>query len=141
MKEFPLTKEQLEIYFWLRAQGLNTDDDTLNYWVRIYKADRIKEVVNFAKRRISEGQEIRNIGGWIHKFLKTGLAVENDDCKVNRNLAQNFARENQWTDLAIYEKYVRDRITDSDLPLTIPKNEFARALEALYDRSTLYKEL
>lgn len=141
MKAFPLTKEQLEIYFWLKTQGLNTDDDTLNYWVRIYKVDRIKEVVKFAQRRLSEGQKIRNIGGWIHKLLKTGLAVVNDDCKDNRDFAQSFVRENQWTDLAIYEKYVRDKITDSDLPLTITKNEFARALIALYDRYKLYKDL
>jgi hypothetical protein len=141
MKAFALTKEQMEIYSWLKTKGLNTDDDTLNYWVRTYKADRLKEVVNFALKRISEGQEIRNIGGWVHKLLKTGLAVVNDNCKENRDWAQNFAKENQWTELTIYEKYLRDKITDSDLPLTMEKDEFARALASLYDRSKLYKHL
>lgn len=141
MKEFALTKEQLEIYSWLKTKGLNTDDDTLNYWVRTYKAERLIEVVNFAQQRISEGQEIRNIGGWVHKLLKTGLAVVNDDCKTNRDWAQKFAREKKWTGLTIYEKYVRDKITDSDLPLTMSKDEFARALASLHDRSNLYRHL
>lgn len=141
MKAFALTKEQLEIYFWLKTKDLNTDDDTLNYWVRTYKAERLKEVVNFAHKRISEGQDIRNIGGWVHRLLKTGLAVVNDDCQVNQNLAYDFARVNQWTELVIYEKYVRDKITDSDLSLTMTKDEFARALVVLHDRSKLYKSL
>lgn len=139
MKIFLLTKDQQEVYDWLKKQGLNTDDQTLNYWVRTYKANRLKEVVCFAHKRLAEGQEIRNIGGWVHKLLKTESAVVNDECRNNRKLAINFSQEKKWKDLLIYEKYVRDKITDSDLPLTLPKDEFKKAFIALYERSMLYK--
>jgi pullulanase/glycogen debranching enzyme len=141
MKIFPLTKEQQEVYQWLKTQELNTDDATLNYWVRTYKVNRIKDVVYFAHKRIGEGQKIRNIGGWVHKLLKTGSAVVNDNCKSNWQLATSFSQEKNWKDLMIYEKYIRDQVTDSDLPLTLPKDEFQKALIALYERSILYKEL
>jgi hypothetical protein len=140
MKIFPLTKQQQEVYEWLKHQELNTDESTLNYWVRTYQANRIKDVVHFAQKRLLEGQNIRNIGGWIHKLLKTGAAVVNDDCKHNQELELSFSQENNWTDLMVYEKYVRDRVTDSDLPLTLPRDEFRKAFMAFYKRSMLYKE-
>lgn len=136
---FKLTKDQAEVYAWLKKQGLNTDDDTLNYWSRKYPAKRIIEVVNFANGRRNAGQYIRNIGGWVHKFLKTGLAVENDDCIANREFTQKFSMINNWVELHIYEKYVKDEITGDDLPLTIPIDTFKKALEALHQRSQLYK--
>lgn len=137
--QYKLTKEQAEIYAWLKSQGLNTDDNTLNYWSRKYPAKRIMEVVNFAHARQNAGQNIQNIGGWIHNFLKNGLAVENDDCITNREYTQKFSRINNWVNLRIYEKYVKDEVTGDDLPLTIPIETYKNALEALYQRSQLYK--
>ncbi len=138
-EKYKLTKDQNEVYVWLKNQRLNTDDDTLNYWSRKYPGKRIIEVVNFAKARLSAGQNIWNIGGWVHKFLKSGLAVENEECKANREFTQKFSKMNNWIDLHIYEKYVKDEITGDDLPLTIPMDSYRKALEALYQRSQLYK--
>ncbi len=140
-KNLRLNEEQFAVFKWLKQQGLNTDEETLNYWSRKYPAKRLIDVVQFANERRNSGQPIRNIGGWIHKLLKTDAAVVNDECKENRDLAQKFAQANQWSDLDIFEKYIRDKVTDSDLPLTMPRNDFSRALEALYNRSKLYKEL
>jgi DNA phosphorothioation-dependent restriction protein DptG len=136
---FKLSQEQEKMFNWLKNQGLNTDDNTLNYWCRMYPESRLKEVVQFAQNRQRAGQVIRNLGGWIHKLLLTGLAVENEECKHNRKLAEDFARMNKWNELKIYEKYIKEEITGDDLPLTMEKNEFKRSLKKLYDKSQLYK--
>lgn len=140
-KNFKLTEEQAEVYTWLKEQELNTDDDTLNYWARKYPAHRLKEVVNFGHARRASGQHIPNLGGWVHKLLMNGLAVVNDECKNNREFAEEFARAHKWSDLKIYEKYVRDEVTGDDLPLTMASEAFIRALEALCRKSQLYKNM
>lgn len=139
--KFKLNKEQIAIFNWLRQQGLNTDDNTLAYWSWKYPSNRIIDVVRFAHSRRDSGQHIRNIGGWIQTMLITGMAVVNDVCKSNQNLAQRYAKEAGWIDLKIYEKYVKDDVTQDDLPLTMPQDDFNRALEALHRKSQLYKDL
>jgi hypothetical protein len=136
---FNLKPEQLKIYAWLKDQNLNTDENTLNYWARTYSAERLQEVVNFAKLRTKKGQKIRNIGGWIHKFLLSNLPVLNDVSKQNLKFAQQFIKENNWVNVKIYEKYLKDEITGDDLPLTLAQETFERAIESLFQKSQLYK--
>lgn len=140
-KTFKLTEEQSEIYSWLKDQGLNTGDDTLNYWARKYPSHRLKEVINFGYARRAAGQNIPNLGGWVHKLLMNGLAVVNDECKNNREFAEEFSRAHKWDDLNIYEKYVKDEVTGDDLPLTMASEAFIRALESLCRKSQLYKNM
>ncbi len=139
IRRFKLTKEQAEIYEWLKGQGINTNDETLCYWTKLYTPKRIKEVVNFAKARQAEGQNIQNIGGWVQKFLRSGQLVVDENCKINREYLTEFLKSIKWNDLKIYEKYVRDMITGDDLPLTLAIEVFKRSLEALYQKSQLYK--
>ncbi len=103
----------------------------------IYK--RIQEVVNFAKARQADGQNIQNVGGWIQKFLKTGLAVVDENCRINRVFIEQFVNSTKWTDLNVYEKYVKDKVTGEDLPLTLAEDDFKRSLEALYRKSQIYR--
>jgi hypothetical protein len=138
-QKYKLTQDQSNVYSWLKSQGLNTDDDTLSYWSRKYPAKRITEVVNFAKTRRDRGQSIRNMGGWINKFLKTDIAVINDECKINQEFSQRFVEVKKWYELKIYEKYVKDEITGDDLPLTMAIDDFKRNLESLYQKSMLYR--
>ena len=135
---YRLNMEQEEVYLWLKKQELNVDDGTLNFWARKYRAQRLMDVVQFAHARRSEGQQIRNIGGWIHKLLKEDSAVVNNGCIYNSDYAKQYAKAHQWQNLHIYEKYVKDGITSDDLSLTMPQDEFKRALEALHRRSELY---
>lgn len=137
--KYPLTIAQATIYLWLRKQNINTDDDTLHYWSKHYPGDRIRDVVNYAHARIFSGDPIKNIGGWIGKILKTESAVVNDSCISNRKFAEEFVKLRGWLALKIYEKYVKDEITGSDLPLTIAVDEFKSALNTLYEKSELYK--
>jgi hypothetical protein len=137
---YKLSEEQEKIYVWLKDQGLNVDDDTLNYWVRKYRAQRLVDVVKFAHTRRAAGQQIRNIGGWIHRLLKDDAIVVTDDCQENRKYVEQYASFNQWKSLHIYEKYIKEETTGDDLPLTISKEEFRRALEALHRRTKLYGE-
>lgn len=140
-KKYKLTKEQTAIYEWLKRENINTDDETLCYWAKTYTSKRIKEVVNFAKTRKANGQNIRNIGGWIQKFLKTNQVIVNESCKINQSFLKQFLNEMGWNDLLVYEKYVRDKITGEDLSLTIAPDVFKIAIEALYQKSRLYKEI
>jgi hypothetical protein len=139
IKKYKLTGEQIEIYIWLTEQNINTDDNTFCYWVKTYPSMRIKEVVNFAITRRNAGQNIRNLGGWIQKFLKTGLAVVDENCKINQEFSIKYMEQRNWRDLKIYEKYVKDIVTGDDLPLTMTVEDFKRSLEILYQKSRLYK--
>ena len=139
VKKYKLSKEQIETYEWIKKQCINTDDNTLCYWVKTYQSKRIKEIIEFAKSRREGGQDIRNMGGWIQKLLKSGLAVVDDNCKVNLLFTKQFVERMDWRDLKIYEKYVKDAVTEDDLPLTIDTSEFKRALESLYQKSQLYR--
>lgn len=138
-EKFKLTNEQLMVYTWLKEQQINTDDNTLCYWVKTYSSTRIKEVVEFANARRVSGQKILNMGGWIHKFLKNGNAVVNETCKFNQDYAIKFARDRNWEEVSIYEKYIKDNVTSDDLPLTMQTQEFIRLIEKLYQKSQLYK--
>lgn len=138
---YKLTVEQERVYIWLRSQELNVDDNTLNYWARKYHPQRLVDVVRFAHARRAAGQQIRNMGGWIQKFLRDGAPVASDACLDNRRLAQQYATENHWTSLHIYEKYIKDETTGDDLPLTLPRDEFLRALESLHQRIQRYSDL
>jgi len=141
INKFKLNEQQRDTFNWLKQQKLNTDDNTLAFWALKYSTSRLKEVINFAYARQNSGQNIQNIGGWVHKLLKSDAPVVNNTSKQNRDFAESFARINEWNDLHIYEKYVRDEITNDDLPLTIPIDEFKRSLEKLYNKSRLYKKL
>ena len=137
-KRFKLTEEQIEIYEWLSKQKINTDEGALIFWIKTYPSKRLKEVVEFANARRSAGQEIHNIGGWIHKFLKSNDSVVTDQYEINRKLAKDFSRIKVWKALKIYEKYVKDDVTGDDLSLLMNIEEFQRCLEALYQKSELY---
>ena len=137
---YKLNQEQEKVYVWLKSQGLNVDDNTLNYWSRKYRAQRLIDVVKFAHRRCAEGQQIRNMGGWIHKLLKDETIVVTDECRENREYVEKYALKNGWKGLHIYEKYIKDESTKDDLPLTLSTEDFRRALETLYSRVQLYSD-
>jgi hypothetical protein len=139
IKKYKLTTEQIEMFAWLKSKNINVDDPTLCYWVKTYPSKRIQEVVDFANARRNAGQNILNIGGWIQKFLKTGQAVVDDNCKANREFSINFTEYRKWKELKIYEKYVKDITTGDDLSLNMNCVDFKIALEALFKKSQLYK--
>jgi hypothetical protein len=58
---------------------------------------------------------------------------------ANREFVLEFAKVANWQDIKIYEKYMSDTITNDDLPLTMAPEEFQRQVEALYQKSQLYK--
>ena len=138
--KFMLTSDQLDLYLWLKEQGINTDDATLNYWSKKYSKKRINDVINFAKKRMASGQQIRNFGGWIHALLIKGIPVEDDQCRANRDHAKRYSSEKKWHDLKIYEKYVKDKVTGDDISLTISQDTFVYALKSLHNRHKMYKE-
>lgn len=139
VKRYKLTKEQVEIYLWVKDQKINTDDGTICYWVKKYSPQRIRDVVCFANTRRNSGQKIHNVGGWIRWFLETEQIVVNEASNINHDFCVKFVESRKWAELKIFEKYVRDTITGDDLPLTMGVDDFRRSLEALYQKSQLYK--
>lgn len=139
IKRFKLTREQAELYKWLKSKNLNTDEATLCYWVKKYPSKRVLDVVNFAVERLDSGQRIQNLGGWINMFLKNGLAVVNNASKSNLMHLNKFIEIHKWRDVKIYEKYIKDLITGDDLSLTLESGEFQRSLETLYTKSQMYR--
>ncbi len=138
IKKYKLLPSQGEIYKWLKEQNINSDDGTLCYWSKTYTEKRLKEVVIYAKAR-SQREEIKNLGGWIQKILKTNQIVINDNARINLEFLKEFQSCRQWTELKIYEKYIKDCITGDDLPLTMDSEDFKRSLEALYSKNQLYR--
>jgi len=137
--KFKLSDNQIEIYAWLKGQNLNIDDGTLIFWVKTYPSNRLKDVVNFANSRRNAGQNIQNIGGWIYKLLKDNSPVVTEQYEVNREFTKTFSKLKKWEELKIYEKYVKDTVTEDDLSLLMETESFKRALEALYQKSKLYR--
>ncbi len=137
--KYKLTNEQVETFEWLKNQNINTDDETLCYWAKTYSSSRINDVINFAHIRINSGQKIHNIGGWIQKFLKENQIVPTNNSKLNYEFTIEYIKRKKWSDLKIFEKYIRDTITGDDLPLNLPKEDYERSLEALYKKSQLYR--
>ena len=138
VKKYKLSNSQANVYKWLKKQSINTDDPTLCYWTKIYTEKRIKEVVTYAKSR-SQKEDIRNLGGWIQNILKTNQVVIDERSNINLNILKKFLSSKPWNALKIYEKYIKDSITGDDLSLTMNPEIFKRALEALYEKSQLYK--
>lgn len=138
IKKHKLSTSQSAVYKWLKSQNINTDDPTLCYWSKTYTEKRLREVVTYAKAR-SQKEEIRNLGGWIQKILRTNQVVIDDKWVVNQEFLKKFINLNQWDTLKVYEKYIKDSTTGDDLSLTMNTEEFKRSLEALYDKSQLYK--
>lgn len=138
IKKFKLSAAQAEIYKWLKEQSIDTDDGTLCYWAKIHTEKRIKEVVTYAKSR-SQRENIKNLGGWIQKILKTNQIVINDNWTMNHRFLEEFLSTRCWNELKVYEKYIKDSITGDDLSLTMNEEDFRRSLEALYGKSLLYK--
>lgn len=138
IKKYKLSSSQAEIYTWIKEQNINTDDSTLCYWSKTYTDKRLKEVVMYAKAR-SQKEEIRNLGGWIQIILKTNQAVIDDKWNINKGFLNNFLNLNKWDTLKVYEKYIKDSTTGDDLSLNMNTEEFKRSLEALYEKSQLYR--
>jgi hypothetical protein len=137
IKKYKLSKSQAETYKWLKEQNINTDNATLCYWSKIYPEKRLKEVIHYANAR-SQKEVIRNIGGWIQKMLKENQILINDSWHTNQKYLAEFLVGKQWSALKVYEKYIKDSVTEDDLSLTMNPEEFRRSLEALYSKSQRY---
>lgn len=139
--KFRLNTAQAESFRWLKAQSLNCDDDTLNYWARTYPIERLQDVIQYAQLKRADGYVIKNIGGWVHSILKKGVPIFNATTELNRRYAQEFASAHQWSCLKFYEMYVRDLVTNDEVSLTINPDDFKYALDSLYRRSFLDRDL
>jgi hypothetical protein len=137
-RRFPLKKEQQPVFDWLKGQGLDTDDDTLCYWVRTYSPDKLQTAVKFMHHEAQRGVQFRTRGGFVRNVLEGKISPVTDTCLENKVFVKDFMDANNWRDLEIHEKYVICPRTQKEVPLSLEPMQFINAIGALYDLSQNY---
>lgn len=137
-RRFPLKKEQQPVFDWLKAQGLDTDDDTLCYWVRTYSPDKLQTALKFMHHEASRGVQFRTRGGFVRNVLEGKISPVTDTCLENKRFVKDFMDANGWRDLEVHEKYVICPRTQKEVPLNLGPEQFIYAISALYDLSQSY---
>lgn len=137
-RRFPLKKEQQGVFDWLKAQKLNTDDDTLCYWVRTYPIEKLKTAIAFLNHETKRGVSIRTRGGFVRNVLEGKISPVTDTCLENKQFVKDFIEANKWVELEIHEKYVLCPRTHKEVPLSLEPATFVKAICDLFELSQNY---
>ncbi len=137
--KFPLKKDQKQIFAWLRLQNIDSDDDTLTYYIRTYSEQRIKDAIAFMTEEVDKGTKIGSRGKFLRRVLDGTIVMKNADSEDNKTTAIDFVRLKQWKSIVFTEKYLRDEVTGDDLYFNLPPPVFNFALEKLHEKSTIYQ--
>lgn len=138
--KFPLKKEQQPLFELLREVATNTDDSTIKYWIRTYP-NKIQTAVDFLKKELSFGKKIDNPGGFLTNIFLGKIIPMTPEMEKNKEYALEFATRNDWNNLKISGKFVKDEITGGDVPLFLPFENFVNSLLKLHDNSLTYRNL
>lgn len=136
--KFPLKKSQQQIFAWLRLQSIDSDDDTLTYYIRSYTEQKIREAIAFMNAEVDKGIKIDSRGKFLRRVLDGTIVMKNSDSEENKQLARAYAELKQWKSLVITEKYLRDEVTGDDLYFNLTPTVFQYALEKLHQKSEIY---
>lgn len=129
-KRFNLSDEELEKFDWLKSQNIDTDDPTLCFWSKSYTLKRLIEVYKEAKKYSK-----KSVGGYMTKLLKSGSSVQNDVTQANKEFAEEFKKDCEWSDLKIMKKYckvVQQNGYEHEVDYKLPKDEFKNKIYELY---------
>lgn len=137
--KFPLKKDQKQIFAWLRLQNIDSDDDTLTYYIRTYPEQRIKDAIAFMNEEVDKGIKIGSRGKFLRRVLDGTIVMKNAESEQNKLYAMGYSKMKDWRSLVFTEKYVRDEVTGDDLYFNLPSPVFHFALEKLHDKSTIYQ--
>lgn len=136
-RKFPLKKNQIPIFNWLKEQKIPTDDDNLIFYIRKYP-NKLKDVVFFYQEQMKK-RKLRNPAGFFRDCLEGKIPMITEESLKNKEIAEMFCELNDWKDIVITEKYLRDKITGDDLSFSMPEKEFNLSLQKLFDKSQNYK--
>lgn len=123
-----LTQEQMDIFEWLKKQGINSHEDTLAWWARTYTLKRLEEVIKEAKIR-----KARSLGAYMQKILKTGVSVVSGRIEKNKETAQVFKDFHDWNDLEIHQKYATFENGTIEISFDMEPDAFNEYLRAKYE--------
>lgn len=137
-RKYPLKKEQQPILSWLQEQNLDTDEDTLCFWIRSYPLEKLQTAIKFMHYELDRGTKIRTRGGFVRRVLEGKISPVTDTAIANREFAKDFKEANNWNALEIHEKYVLCSKTQKEVPLNLETMLFIEQLSNLYDLSQNY---
>ncbi len=129
---FPLKKSEAPLMSTLTSLNLNTDEDTLKYFVRKY-SPRIPGCAFFLKYERNRGINITNPGGFFRNCLVGKINILNQQALDHKKFAEEFKEENNWNSLIISEKYLRDDTTGKDLGYGMATHEFLNAFLGMHE--------
>ena len=137
--KYPLKKNQLPLFDWLKSQEIDSDDDTLIYYIRTYPEQKIRDAIGFMGRENEKGAKIGSRGAFLRRVLDGTITMQNANSDENKGIAKAFMELTQWSSLVITEKYIRDEVTGDDVYFHLPKEEFEKQLDKLHKKSQMYQ--
>ncbi|CAB4121649.1 hypothetical protein UFOVP1357_32 [uncultured Caudovirales phage] len=145
LSKFPLKPHQ-QIYFdQMKELDLESDDHVLRILIR--KADKqgklhkLRDAISHIKAEIEKGTVFKKpkIAMFV-AVLNDKISAINEDAKWNKRYALKAVEVKKWNWLRVKDKYVMCENTGKELPLNIPKEEFAQSLAQLYNTGKNYAE-
>jgi hypothetical protein len=99
-RKYKLSAEQRAIFDWLKSLQIDSSDDTLSYWARIYPHQRLKDIYRWTMREPRD-----STGAYMQFLLKSKAIVETDIMRENKQLALDYKNGNKWDNLLISENF------------------------------------
>lgn len=111
-KKIPLKSEEIER--WVRKHGGHTVLSNLDLMTR-------------------QKNTVRNPAAWMERAIREDWAKLKKNEPVNRKFAEAFKAKNNWTELAILQKYCTIERTGYDLPFNFDPETFKAVLVSKYE--------
>jgi len=134
-QKFKLSEEQTSVFYWLATLNLNTTLQTLSWWSKNYRLNRLQEVYNYVKSKNPD-----NIAAYMQSLLRKDAIVENDRMAACRSFAEDLKNSNNWNSLTILQKYAKLQTSNGqfiEIPFCMDPISFANYLiQLLEDHSS-----
>ncbi len=137
--QYPLKKEQLEIFNQIKDLDLKADDDTLKILIRVYGIEKISNAICHMKAEDFKGTVFKKPRIAFFRHLLAGkAAIISNRAEENRRRLQTALKKCSWQSLEIHDKYIICRNCMKEISLDLDKKEFDSQLNTLYETSKIY---
>jgi phage replication O-like protein O len=142
-KRFKLTNEQIEKFEFLKSQKITYADKSLvteEKLCYLAKMDcnyqRLVDIVTAVKNDYKADSEI----AYIKDLINKDSIVPNNNIKINKSFAEDFALSNKWHQLKINKNYATFNLGNSvqEINFNMKTFDFIRTLTEKYENSIAY---